>query len=209
MSNFTPSVQTVSITAGGKSQVLVAAADVDNPRQSVIIQPQTEACLINFGAQAGLQATGTLTVATQPSINDTIAINGVTFTFVASSASATQITIGADETETAANMVTILNASANASINIATYTSALGVVTIAFDTYGTDGNAYTLADSSGGDVTRSAATLAGGSNTVGGIALALNQIGVFDAAQFPQSKLDIYAISATDAAYISYLVGQS
>ncbi len=62
---FSAPISTVSITAGGTSQVLLAAADVDTPRQTVLIQPQTEACLINWGgATAGTQATGTLTAGT-------------------------------------------------------------------------------------------------------------------------------------------------
>ncbi len=210
MSNpFTPAVQTVSITAGGTAQILVPACSEDFQFQSLLIQPQTEACLLNFGATAGVQATGTLTVGALPAINDTIAVNGVTFTFVAASASATQITIGATETITAANMVVILNASVHASISIATYSSNGAVVTITYDAGGVDGNAYTLANSSGAAaVTRSAATLAGGSDTVGGLSLASGQIGVFDASQFPAIRNGVYAVSATTAAKVVYVVGQ-
>lgn len=209
MSNFTPSVTVTSITAGGTSQILMAAADADTPRQSVIIQPQTEACLINFGATAGVQATGALLVDSLPANNETIAINGTTFTFKSSAPSGNQFLIGANEAETAANMVSVLNASAVAGIAVATYAVSGDSVTITYDAGGTTGNSYTLADSSGGKVTRSAATLAGGSNTVGGLLLATNTLAEFDANKLPQIKLAIYVTSATTAAKISTIYGQA
>jgi hypothetical protein len=204
MADFLPTVQTATITAGGTAQLLVAASAI---RSSLVIQPQTEDCLVNFGATAGVQATGTLTVTTNPDVDDTIAVNGVTFTFKASSASATQITIGATQTETAANMVTILNASVHASVSIATYSSSSAIVTITHDAGGADGNAFTLANSSGGDITRSAATLAGGSDTVGGLLLVSENQYVFDASQFPSIRQGVYVVSVTDSAKIAYLEG--
>lgn len=202
--NFTPSVQTVSITNGGTSEILVAASQ---ERQSLWVQPQTEACLINFGATAGVQATGSLTAGDVPDINETIAVNGVTFTYVASSASATQITRGATVAETADNTATILNASVNASISVATYTSdGVDTVTITYDAGGTDGNAYTLADSSAGSVTRSAATLAGGSNTAGGLYLAQYQIADIST-PYGSQRQAVYVTSATTGAKVSYLEG--
>lgn len=210
MSNFTPTVTTTSITAGGTSQVLIAAQDVDTPRQSVIIQPQTEACLINFGATAGVQATGTLTAGANLVNTETIAVNGVTFTFVTGASTSTNVHIGADEDETMAEFATVLNASANASISVATYTVDAAVLTVTYDAGGVTGNGFTLANSSGtAAITRSAATLTGGSDTVGGLVLATNQIAIFNAADFPQIKLDIYVTSATTAAKIATTYGQS
>lgn len=202
--NFTPSVQTVSITNGGTSEVLVAAS---NARQSILIQPQTEACLINFGATAGLQATGTLTAGSNPANNETIAVNGVTFTFKTVVVTpATDVLRGATEGDTMTNFAAVLNASANASISIATYTVSGAVLTVTYDAGGADGNAFTLADSSAAAVTRGAATLAGGSNTVGGIALAMGQPLSIDA-PYGSLKQDIYVLSATTAAKINYLEG--
>lgn len=193
---------TTSITAGGTSQVLMAAADVDTPRQSIIINPQTEACLINWGgATAGTQATGTLTAGANPAAAVTIAVNGVTFTFIAGASTATDVHIGADEDETMTNFAAVLNASANASISVATYSVVGAVLTVTYDAGGTTGNAFTLADSSGaGAVTRSAATLTGGSNTVGGLVIALNQIAELSC---PQAQGEIQVVSATTAAKIS------
>jgi hypothetical protein len=202
-----PSVQTVSFTDGGKSQILVAA---NAARRSIQIQPQTEACLINFGAQAGLFATGTLTFGTNPVNTETIVVNGVAFTFVTGASTSTNVHIGATKEETAQNFIDVLNASANAAINVATYSLAGAVVTVTYDTAGTDGNAYTLANSSGTvAVTRSAATLAGGSSTQGGIALATNVMGEYGTQNgfMGQVQQDIYVNSATNAAKISYLEG--
>jgi len=110
-------------------------------------------------------ASGTLTFATNPIADETIAVNGVTFTFKAVSGGATEVTIGATKDITATNLANILNASANGSITVATYSAVYGgfVVNIIYDTAGTGGNAFTLANSSGTvAVTRSAATLLGG-----------------------------------------------
>lgn len=207
---FTPPMTTTSITAGGTSQVLMAAADVDTPRQSVIIQPQTEACLINFGATAGVQATGTLTAGANLVNTETIAVNGVTFTFVTGASTSTNVHIGATKELTMAEFAVVLNASANASVSVATYTVSDAVLTVTYDAGGVTGNGFTLANSSGtAAITRSAATLTGGSDTVGGLVLATNQIAIFDAANLPQIKLDIYVTSATTAAKIATTYGQS
>lgn len=110
-------------------------------------------------------ARGTLTFVTNPVATETIAVNGVTFTFVAGASTATNVHIGVTKEDTALELVNVLNASANASVNVATYSVANGgtVITITYDTAGTGGNAFTLANSSGTvAVTRSASTLLGG-----------------------------------------------
>ncbi len=211
MSTFNAPISTVSITAGGTAQTLLAAADADTPRQTVMINPQTEACVINWGGStAGTQATGDLTAGANPANNETIAVNGVTFTFKTVVVTpATDVLRGATKEDTMTNFAAVLNASANASISIATYTASAEVLTITYDNGGTTGNGYTLADSSAAAVTRSAATLAGGSNTVGGLALALNQIAVLNATDFPQIRGEIQVVSATTAAKISITYGQA
>lgn len=204
--NFAPSVQTLSITNGGTSEVLVAA---DNARQSIIINPQTEACLLNFGATAGLQATGTLTAGANLVNTETIAINGVTFTFVTGASTSTNVHIGATKEDTMTNLNTVLTASANASITPATYAVSGAVVTITYTAGGADGNAYTLANSSGtAAITASAGTLAGGSNTVGGITIASGASVTLKCGDgFGSLKKDIYVLSASNAAKINYLEG--
>lgn len=110
-------------------------------------------------------ATGTLTFVTNPVDTETIAVNGVTFTFVAGASGATDVHIGSTKEDTALELVNVLNASASGSITPATYSVAYGgnIVTITYDTAGTTGNSFTLANSSGTvAVTRSASTLLGG-----------------------------------------------
>lgn len=201
---YSPGVQTFSVTNGGTSEILLAGSQ---NRTSVLIQPLTEACLINFGATAGLQAGGVLTFAANATAAETIAVNGVTFTFVAGASTSTNVHIGASKDLTAVELAAVLNASANASVSVATYTAVADTVVITYDAGGTDGNAFTLADSSGGHVTRSAATLANGSNTVGGIYLAQYGILNLNARDLPEIKNDIYIISATSAAKVSYTYG--
>lgn len=108
-------------------------------------------------------ARGVLTFVRNASPGETIAINGVTFTFVAGASGATDVHIGDDMFETAAELANVLNASASGSVNVATYAAVFtNIVTIVYDTAGTGGNAFTLADSSLTAITRSGATLTGG-----------------------------------------------
>lgn len=110
-------------------------------------------------------AQGRLTFVSNPIATETIVINGVTFTFVAGASTATNVHIGDTKEETARNLSIVLNASVNGAISVATYKWTFGqpFVDITYDTAGTGGNAFTLANSSGTvAVTRSAATLEGG-----------------------------------------------
>lgn len=120
----------------------------------------------------GTVATGTITITTNPSANDTIIVNGVTFTFKAAAALATEVTIGANAAATAANLAAVLNASNEPGVAAATYSVAAAVVTVKYGNvviYGTagmkaaEGNAFTLnAGTAGVKVTMSGATLSGG-----------------------------------------------
>lgn len=203
--DFKPSVQTFTLTAGGTSEVLVAARA---ERSSIMIQPQTEVSLVNFGATAGAQATGTYTIGVNPTAADTIVFNGVTFTFIAGVSTATDIQIGATLADTITEALTVLNASVNASVSVATYSNpSAGVIKVTYDAGGTDGNAYTLGTNTA-NIVRSAATLSGGSDTVGGgISLAANTPYVFSAAEYPQVREDIYIVSASNSAKTVYLEG--
>lgn len=118
------------------------------------------------GTTGGTASTGSLTVGVNPSAAETIVINGVTFTFIAGASTATDVHIGADANETAANLAAVLSASVNAAITVASYSVVTNVVSITYTTAGVTGDTYTLADSSGGNVTRSASTLTGGVNGV-------------------------------------------
>ena len=122
------------------------------------------------GTAAGARATGTLTFIAQPAAAETLAVNGVPYTFIAGPSSGTDVNYGTDAATAAANLVAVLNASGSGSINVATYTVVDAVVAITYDTDGVAGNTFALADSSGANVTRSGATLTGG---VAGIARSL------------------------------------
>lgn len=115
--------------------------------------------------QVGMaKATGTLTLTSVVATN-TFAINGVTFTAVASGATGNQFNVGVSDTLTAASAAAAINASASALVSGkagVTATSALGVVTLTAITSGVTGNAITLAG--GTNIAASGARLTGGSD---------------------------------------------
>lgn len=86
---------------------------------------------------------------------------------------ATEVEVGATLSATIANFITTLNASANASITVATYTTGeeRGKVIGTYDTQGTGGNAFALANSSLASVVRSNATFTGGASTAYALAI--------------------------------------
>lgn len=99
---------------------------------------------------------------------DSVTINGVALQFIPAaqtSPTATDVAIGADVGTTGSLLRAYLNASANTSIDDATYTdNGAGVVTVTHDTPGTGGNSFTLAKS-GTNIAVSGATLSGGAAT--------------------------------------------
>jgi hypothetical protein len=120
----------------------------------------------------GAVATGTITVATNPTNNETVIVNGVTFTFKTSAAGANEVTIGANAAGTAANLAAALSASLEPAVAAAQYSVSGAVVTVTFGAkvFGTggvktaEGNDFTIATGTAGSkVTVSGATLTGGS----------------------------------------------
>jgi len=110
---------------------------------------------------SGAAARGAIVWSTNPSNDQTVIFNGVTYTFKTSAGAEPDVQIGASLTITMTNLATVLNASANGSINVATYVASATTLFVNYDTLGTGGNAYTLgAGTSGGTIT--AATLLGG-----------------------------------------------
>lgn len=110
----------------------------------------------------GVAATGALTFAANAANNETVVINGITWTAKSASPSTAEYLIGATKEATAILLAAALNASANAAISVATYEAIGAKIRITYDTKGTIGNGFTLADSSGAHITRSAATLTNG-----------------------------------------------
>jgi len=92
---------------------------------------------------------------------DTLTVNGIALTFVAVSPVGNEILVGPTVAQTAANLQTFLQNSVNASLTVATYSTASTLTTITYKTTGTAGNGFTLAKSSS-HITLSGATLSGG-----------------------------------------------
>lgn len=113
------------------------------------------------GDVTGVKAAGTITFTGLPVADETIAVNGTTYTFKAAAASATEITIGADATETASNTASKIDANDAGvdAVNVA------GVVTVSAAATGEYGNAITLAESATNTAV-SGATLSGGVDKV-------------------------------------------
>lgn len=111
-----------------------------------------------------LKATGTLTCASVLA-NDTVQVNGVTLTFKAAGTAdpnLPQVNLGANDTETAANLAAKLNLVGQ---NVYRATSAAGVVTVTALADGTAGNSITTVG--GPRITASGGVLAGGAATGG------------------------------------------
>lgn len=107
-----------------------------------------------------VKATGTVTLSSHVATN-TVTVNGITFTCVASGATGNQYNVGANDTETAANLAAALNANTTLD-GMLIATAASGVVTLTALVPGELGNAVTLAISANGSV--SAARMASGTN---------------------------------------------
>lgn len=101
---------------------------------------------------------------TNPSPLDTITLNGVVWTFVTAVTAANQTLVLGSLTATLTQLVSDLSASANTSINAASYAVSFDNTSllITYTTAGTAGNAYTLAASRAAP---SGGTLTGGSGT--------------------------------------------
>lgn len=106
-------------------------------------------------------ATGLVQFSANPTAADTITFNGTAITFVASGATALQVNLGANLPATLQNLITVLQASADA--QLVKFAYALGSSSLALTavTAGTGGNSLTLAKSSS-VITLSGATLTGG-----------------------------------------------
>lgn len=120
-----------------------------------------EFTIISGTQGAGVKATGSLTVVTNPSPADTLTIDGTVVTFVASGPTGNQVLIGGTAALTAANLQQFLQNSVDVNISKATYVRTGSVIAITFKVIGLTGNSFTLV-SSAGHVTVSGSTLSGG-----------------------------------------------
>ena len=93
--------------------------------------------------------TGQIAFAANPTAGDTITINGITWTFVASGATGNQTNIGSSLDVTVRNLVDNLNASTNAAITPASYSTTLGNnLKVVYDSMNGSAATFTLASSS-------------------------------------------------------------
>ena len=112
-----------------------------------------------------VRSTATVTVAATQNNNDTVVINGTTLTWKTTVTDATtQIDIGADDLEGAANLATTCAANSTLAALITT-SVASAVVTLQAIVYGTAGDAYTLAEA-GTSSTISGAVFTNGVNPI-------------------------------------------
>lgn len=137
-----------------KVKVPLAETTLEN---LVAIMPGAE--LVSDGAKA----TGTITIATQPTNGQTILVNGKTITFKTAPTGALDVLIGATTAASASNLAAVLNASQDVALAVADYSVATNVVTVTYGERGVAGNSFTIATgTAGASVTVSGATLSGG-----------------------------------------------
>ncbi len=124
------------------SLVNIAATD------SVSVPSSVVAIKANLNADQTLyNPAGNIAFAANPTAGDTITINGVTWTFVASGATGNQTNIGADLDKTLRNLVDDLNASTDPLLTPATYSNIAGTkLGVVYDA--TNGGAATFTMSS-------------------------------------------------------------
>jgi hypothetical protein len=113
----------------------------------------------------GVQATGTMTIATQPTDGQTVKINGATVTFKAANPNAAnnEVLIGSSASATATNLAAAINATTSGALTAVTAAAASATVTLTSVMKGSLGNSIAIATgTAGASVTVSAATLTGG-----------------------------------------------
>lgn len=116
----------------------------------------------------GVAASGTITFSAAAVANDTVTVNGATFTARsglsgALAGNANDFAIGADPTGQAQALAAVLRAYEDPRVAEAIYTTNAGVLTVTYFKPGALGNAFTLAKS-GSSATLSGANLTGGAD---------------------------------------------
>ncbi len=92
-------------------------------------------------------ASAIVTFGGEVSVNDTVTVNGVVFTAVASPSTAVQFQAHATAATAAASLVLKVNANTSAKLAKLTAGNVLGVITLTADEAGASGNGYTVAKS--------------------------------------------------------------
>lgn len=152
--NLSTGVVTVNTSDGATVQSMAA--------QSLLVMT----CIEIAPSGAGTQASGTVTMGSNPANLDTLTIAGTAITFVTGSPSGNQVKIGASQVATLANLFTFLVESADSNLITCQYAAgvtSVDTLVVAAASVGVAGNSITLAKSSSA-LTLSGATLSGGVN---------------------------------------------
>jgi len=129
-----------------------------------------KAILINSDSAGAVKASGAVTFSGVGTADDTVTVGGITYTLVAAPAVAYDVDIGANVTETGANLAAAINAGAGAGTAYGTGTVAhpdvsaaadTGVVTVTAKIHGPSGNLIATTEAGTG-ASFAAAALAGG-----------------------------------------------
>jgi len=121
--------------------------------------------LVGSSAVDAVKATGSLTISTNPSADDTVAIGGQTFKFVSSATDPFDVVIGDDANGTATALAMAIN-SLSSSVDASV---ANAVVSLVAKVAGVAGNAITLVSSASAKVVVSGATMANGADATNGV----------------------------------------
>jgi hypothetical protein len=153
-----------------KAKVPMAETTLEN-----MVQIMPGATIVATG---GGKATGTITIATNLTANQTLTVNGATVTAKASGAVAAnnEFNLGGTAALTAASLQAFLQASTDYRIAIAQYSVAAAVVTVTFTDFGVAGNSFTIATGTAG-----ASVTVSGANLTGGIEPTAKRVDVTDA----------------------------
>lgn len=133
---------------------------VDDENMDKMIGDMIDGSQLSFTkiSTGSVQASGTITFAGLVA-TDTITVNGVVFTAVASGATGNQFNVGASDTITATNAAKAINASVTANVIHVVFASAVGpVITVTAVQPGLQGNMNTLAISAHGAVASAGAS---------------------------------------------------
>lgn len=143
-SPLSASLQVSGYGVGNLSLVNIAATD------NVSVATSAVDVKANLNANQTLyNPAGNIAFAANPTAGDTITINGVTWTFVASGAAGNQTNIGFTLDDTLTQLVADLNASVNPALTPATYSNAAGTkLGVEYDAINGAAASFTLASSS-------------------------------------------------------------
>lgn len=157
---------------------------IDTVGSSVSCSAHVLSPLSGLTSLPGAEAAGNFTFAANPTAGDTILLNGVTWTFVASGATTHQTNIQGSLADTLTQLATDLSG-VGSPLNVATYSSTATQLEIVYNTVGTVGNAYTLASGALNSVP-SGPTLSGGIGATTGVGTSIWSEGLWSGVQgFP------------------------